>query len=169
VIRLEQNYRSVQPILDAANAVIALASERHAKELTSTRAAASRQKPVLALVRDDFAQVDHVVTRVLENREAGVPLREQAVLFRAAYHSATLEVELARRRIPFVKYGGLRFLEAAHVKDVLAILRWAENPRDWVAAFRVLRPPSGPWPRVRWRRSGATAACRPASPGPPSA
>jgi DNA helicase-2/ATP-dependent DNA helicase PcrA len=145
VIRLERNYRSVQPILDAANAVIALASERHAKELTSTRTAA-RQKPVLALIRDDFAQVDHVVMRVLENREAGVPLREQAVLFRAAHHSATLEVELARRRIPFVKYGGLRFLEAAHVKDVLAVLRWAENPRDRVAAFRVLQmlPGIGP-------------------------
>ena len=84
--------------------------------------------------------------RVLESREAGLPLREQAVLFRAAHHSAALELELGRRNIPFVKYGGLRFLEAAHVKDVLAILRWAENPRDRAAAFRVLQllPGIGP-------------------------
>ena len=145
VLRLERNYRSSQPILDAANAVMALAAERHAKELASARRTAGR-RPVLALVRDEAAQVDYVVGRVLENREAGVPLREQAVLFRAAHHSAMLEVELARRGIPFVKYGGLRFLEAAHVKDVLALLRWAENPRDQVAAFRVLQllPGVGP-------------------------
>jgi DNA helicase-2/ATP-dependent DNA helicase PcrA len=145
VIRLERNYRSVQPILDAANAVMALAPERHAKELISTRAA-SRQKPVLALVRDEIAQVDYVVRRMLGAREAGVMLREQAVLFRAAHHSTMLEIELVRRKIPFMKYGGLRFLEAAHVKDVLAILRWAENPRDRVAAFRVLQmlPGAGP-------------------------
>jgi DNA helicase-2/ATP-dependent DNA helicase PcrA len=144
IVKLERNYRSVQPILDAANAVMARAERRYAKELGSTRS--SRQKPVLAVVRDDLAQVDHVVGRVLESREAGVPLREQAVLFRTAHHSAALELELARRNIPFVKYGGLRFLEAAHVKDVLAFLRWAENPRDVAAAFRVLQllPGIGP-------------------------
>jgi DNA helicase II / ATP-dependent DNA helicase PcrA len=145
VIRLERNYRSVQPVLDAANAVIALAAERHAKELVSNRAA-SRQKPFLVLVRDEAGQVEHVVAHVLANREAGVALKEQAVLFRSSHHSAALEVELARRKVPFVKYGGLRFLEAAHVKDVLALLRWAENPRDRVAAFRVLQmlPGIGP-------------------------
>src|SRR5690242_8043917 len=145
VLRLERNYRSTQPILGAANAVMARAAERHAKELASARRTAGR-RPLLALVRDEVGQVDYVVGRVLEAREAGVPLREQAVLFRAAHHSATLEVELARRGVPFAKYGGLRFLEAAHVKDVLAILRWAENPRDQVAAFRVLQllPGVGP-------------------------
>jgi hypothetical protein len=144
IITLEQNYRSVQPILDAANAVIVQAREQHRKELGSTRG--SQQKPFLAMVRDELGQVDYVVGRVLENREAGLPLNSQAVLFRAAHHSAGLEVELGRRRIPFVKYGGLRFLEAAHIKDVLAILRWAENPRDRVAAFRVLQllPGIGP-------------------------
>ncbi|HET6468720.1 MAG TPA: ATP-dependent helicase [Geminicoccaceae bacterium] len=144
IVRLERNYRSVQPILDAANAVIARAGEGYAKELAAVRD--SGRKPVLALVRDDAAQTDWLLGRILERREAGVPLREQAVLFRAAHHSAALEIELARRNIPFVKYGGLRFLEAAHVKDVLAVLRWAENPRDRVAAFRVLQllPGIGP-------------------------
>jgi len=86
------------------------------------------------------------VARVLENREAGLALKSQAVLFRASHHSDTLEFELTRRNIPFVKFGGLKFLEAAHVKDVLAALRFAENPRDRVAGFRVtqLVPGIGP-------------------------
>ena len=144
VVALEQNYRSTQPILAAANAVIGQARERYRKDLFSARR--SPQLPGLALVRDDLAQAAHVARQVLLNREAGLLLRDQAVLFRAASHSAALELELARRNIPYVKYGGLRFFEAAHVKDVLAILRWAENPRDRVAAFRVLQllPGIGP-------------------------
>jgi DNA helicase II / ATP-dependent DNA helicase PcrA len=144
VIALERNYRSTQPILDAANAVIAGASEQIAKTLYSTKASAER--PFLAAVEDEAAQARHVADSVLDHREAGISLRRQAVLFRTAHHSDLLEIELGRRNIPFVKYGGLKFLEAAHVKDVLAILRWAENPRDGVAAFRVLQllPGIGP-------------------------
>jgi len=144
VITLETNYRSTQAILDASNAVIAFAAERFTKDLTSNRR--SGQKPVLASVPDGSGQVAYVVDQVLAAREAGVPLRAQAVLFRAAHHSAELEIELVRRNIPFVKFGGLRFLEAAHVKDVLSVLRLAENPRDRVAAFRVLQllPGIGP-------------------------
>jgi len=144
VVTLEQNYRSTQPILDAANVVIALASEGFRKHLTSTRR--SEQRPILASVRDEQAQAEYIVERVLEHREAGIDLKQQAVLMRASHHSALLEVELGRRNIPFVKYGGLKFLEAAHVKDVLCVLRWAENPRDTVAAFRVLQllPGLGP-------------------------
>ncbi|MDH3772613.1 MAG: ATP-dependent helicase, partial [Nitrospirota bacterium] len=144
VITLAQNYRSTQPILGAANAVIGLAAERFTKDLFSERQ--SRQKPYLAAVRDETAQVDYVVSHILETREAGIDLREQAVLFRTAHHSAALEVELSRRNIPFVKFGGLKFLETAHDKDVLAFLRWAENPRDEIAAFRVLKllPGIGP-------------------------
>jgi DNA helicase II / ATP-dependent DNA helicase PcrA len=143
-VTLEQNYRSAQPILAAANAVIGQARERYRKDLFSSRR--SSQLPALALVRDDLDQAAHVARHVLLNREAGLPLRDQAVLFRAASHSAALELELARRDIPYVKYGGLRFFEAAHVKDVMAILRWAENPRDRVAAFRALQllPGIGP-------------------------
>jgi DNA helicase-2/ATP-dependent DNA helicase PcrA len=144
VITLAHNYRSTAPILAAANAVIALAPERFTKTLTAERPAGG--SPVLATVEDEACQVDYVVTEILAHREAGIPLRRQAVLMRTAHHSDLLEVELGRRNIPFVKYGGLKFLEAAHVKDVLCILRWAENPRDQVAAFRVLQllPGIGP-------------------------
>jgi DNA helicase-2/ATP-dependent DNA helicase PcrA len=97
-------------------------------------------------VRDEADQARFVVEKILENREAGVALKTQAVLFRASHHSAPLEVELIRRNIPFVKFGGLKFLEVAHIKDVLAFLRWAENPRDRVAGFRVIQllPGTGP-------------------------
>jgi DNA helicase-2/ATP-dependent DNA helicase PcrA len=144
VLPLEQNYRSTQAILDAANAVMRLAPEGFAKSLFSERGAAS--KPVLATVRDETDQVDYVVRHVLANREAGLGLREQAVLFRTGHHSGRLELELGRRNIPFVKFGGLRFVETAHVKDVLALLRFAENPRDRVAGFRALQllPGVGP-------------------------
>jgi len=144
VVMLEQNYRSTQPILAAANAVIGLATERYCKQLHSTRP--SQQKPRLITVEDETTQVDYVVDTILANREAGVDLKRQAVLFRTSHHSDALEVELGRRNIPFVKFGGLKFLEAAHVKDMLCILRWAENPRDSVAAFRVLQllPGVGP-------------------------
>ena len=132
---LERNYRSTQPILAAANAVIDLASERFTKNLWSDRASAER--PHLVNVVDDTAQAGYIVERTLENREAGITLKSQAVLFRASHHSASLEVELTRRNIPFVKFGGLKFLEAAHIKDVLAVLRWGQNIRDRVAGFRV--------------------------------
>ena len=144
IITLDRNYRSTAPILSAANAVIALAKERFTKNLWSDRSSA--EKPALVSVQDDAAQAQFVAERVLANREEGVPLKEQAVLFRTSHHSAVLEIELARRNIPFVKFGGLKFLEAAHVKDMLAVLRWAENPLDRVTAFRVLQllPGIGP-------------------------
>src|SRR6267142_2150944 len=144
VIKLEQNYRSVQPILDASNAMIGVGCQGFTKNLFSERG--SEQKPFLVAAKDEQAQADYIVEGVLEQREAGVPLHHQAVLMRTAHHSDLLEIELGRRNIPFVKYGGLKFLEAAHVKDVLCILRWAENPRDDLAGFRVLQllPGIGP-------------------------
>jgi len=144
VVTLEENYRSTQPILDAANALIGEAQRQYRKDLTSARTAGSR--PRLVTVLDEQAQADYVVERILEAREQGTPLRRQAVLFRSSHHSDVLELELVRRNIPYVKYGGLKFLEAAHVKDLLAILRWADNPRHRVAAFRVLQllPGIGP-------------------------
>jgi DNA helicase-2/ATP-dependent DNA helicase PcrA len=157
IITLERNYRSTKPILAAANAVIDLASERFTKNLWSDRASAER--PYLVNVADDSAQAGYVVERILENREAGVTLKSQAVLFRASHHSAGLEVELTRRNIPFVKFGGLKFLEAAHIKDVLAVLRWAENLRDRVAGFRVtqLLPGIGPSSAARLLEGMAAA------------
>lgn len=144
IVTLNRNYRSTQPILAAANAVIALAAERFTKDLWSDRP--SGQKPVLVTLRDDIDEAAYVAGRILENREAGLRLKDQAVLFRASHHSGPLELELTRRNIPFVKFGGLKFLDAAHIKDVLAVLRWTANPRNSVAAFRVLQllPGIGP-------------------------
>lgn len=144
VVTLEQNYRSTSTILDATNAVIAQAAQRYVKHLWSTRR--SQQRPWLVVCEDEDEQSDYVLRSVLELREQGIDLQRQAVLFRAAYHSDALEVELTRRNVPYVKYGGLRFLEAAHVKDLLAFLRIAENPRDQMAATRLLHllPGIGP-------------------------
>jgi len=144
IVTLEHNYRSTQPILAAANAVIDLAAERFTKNLKSNRASAER--PYLVSVQDEADQARYVVEQVLHNRECGLALKAQAVLFRTSHHSGPLEVELARRNIPFVKFGGLKFLEATHIKDVLAFLRFAENLRDRVAGFRALQllPGVGP-------------------------
>jgi DNA helicase II / ATP-dependent DNA helicase PcrA len=144
IITLDQNYRSTQAILSAANGVIDLASERFTKNLWTDRAAGA--PPQLVNVRDEADQARFIASRVLENREAGSPLKQQAVLFRASHHSGPLEIELTRRNIPFVKFGGLKFLDAAHVKDLLALLRFVENPRDKVAGFRVMQllPGVGP-------------------------
>jgi len=135
IVTLERNYRSTQPILEASNAVIAAARERHAKNLYSDKAASQRAQ--LVLVPDEAQQARWVADQVLRQREAGSTLKSQAVLFRASHHSAALELELARRNIPFVKFGGLKFLEASHIKDVMAVLRFAQNPRGRMAGFRV--------------------------------
>jgi len=149
LVRLEQNYRSTQPILDVSNAVIALSPQRHEKTLWSERR--SERQPVLLTCLDEPDQSDAVCRAVLEHREQGVPLKEQAVLFRAGHHSDLLEVELSRRNIPFVKYGGLKFMEAAHVKDALAVLRVLENPRDEVSWFRVFQLLEGVGPATARR------------------
>ncbi|MBN1556632.1 MAG: ATP-dependent helicase [Lentisphaerae bacterium] len=136
-ITLEQNYRSVMPILETTNRVIAQAAERYTKDLWSARR--DGRPPRLVTCRDEDQQAEYVIDRVLEHYEQGIPLRRQAVLFRAAHHSDLLEISLARREIPFHKYGGLRFLEAAHIKDLVSLLRIVENPRDEMAWFRVLQ------------------------------
>lgn len=136
VITLARNYRSTQPILDVSNVVISRARERYTKELWTERRGGDR--PSLVIARDEHEQTRWVVERVLALHESGVALREMAVLFRAGYISAELEIELMNRGIPFEKWGGIKFLEAAHVKDVLAFLRVAENPRDEVSWYRVL-------------------------------
>ncbi|RWP50900.1 ATP-dependent helicase [Mesorhizobium sp.] len=144
IVMLERNYRSTETVLAAANAVIGEASERFTKNLWTERKSA--EKPKLVSVRDEAEQASYVCQAALTEREAGTALKAQAVLFRASHHSGPLEIELTRRNIPFVKFGGLKFLDAAHVKDVLAVLRFAENPRDRVAGFRVLQllPGIGP-------------------------
>jgi DNA helicase-2/ATP-dependent DNA helicase PcrA len=144
IVTLDRNYRSTQPVLAAANGVIGLARERFTKNLWTERTSA--RLPRLVTVRDEADQARYIVEQVLANREEGARLKEQAVLFRTSSHSGPLEVELTRRNIPFVKFGGLKFLDAAHVKDTLALLKFVENPRDRVAGFRVLHllPGIGP-------------------------
>jgi DNA helicase II / ATP-dependent DNA helicase PcrA len=137
IVTLEQNYRSTAPILETTNTLIARSSERYSKQLWTQRDGG--EAPWLVTVRDEAAQTAFVVDRLLELHEQGTPLREMAVLFRAGYLSADLEIELANRRIPYEKWGGLKFLEAAHIKDILAFLRVLENPRDEVSWYRLLR------------------------------
>ncbi len=137
VVRLVRNYRSTQPILDLANSAWAGASERYVKELVSVRGGGAR--PELVDCADEATQSDEVCARVLAARERGMRLRDQAVLFRAGRGSDLLELELTRRRIPYVKYGGLRYLESAHVKDLLALYRLADNAKDETAWFRLLQ------------------------------
>ncbi len=136
IVTLDRNYRSTPPIVAAANAVIAESNDGFAKCLRAVRP--GEERPALASCADELAQSTFVCDSVLEHRERGVPLRQQAVLFRTGHHSDGLELELARRNIPFVKYGGLKFLEGAHVKDLLSLLRILENPSDELAWLRVL-------------------------------
>jgi DNA helicase II / ATP-dependent DNA helicase PcrA len=137
MVVLAQNYRSTQQILDCANALMSEGSRQHRKTLMGTRQ--STQKPLYVALDDAAAQAEYIVTKILATREVGGSLKRHAILFRSSHHSDVLEVELTRRNIPYVKYGGLKFLEAAHVKDMLSILRWVDNPRNSVAGFRVLK------------------------------
>jgi DNA helicase II / ATP-dependent DNA helicase PcrA len=144
VITLAQNYRSTQEVLDVSNSLMADAPRQHRKHLLSIRGRGVR--PRLVTVDELQTQAEFICTEILKHREANVPLRRQAVLFRSSSHSDVLEVELGKRNIPYVKYGGLKFLDAGHVKDLLALLRWADNPRNTLAAFRAMQllPGMGP-------------------------
>jgi DNA helicase II / ATP-dependent DNA helicase PcrA len=163
-VTLERNYRSSQPILDTSNELAAQASRSYRKQLRTDREDGSR--PELVFCRDESAQAAEVCARVLEAREHGLELREQAVLMRTSHDSDLLELELTRRQIPFVKYGGLRYLEAAHVKDLIALFRLVGNPANELSWFRVLQLLEGVGP-VTARRvldvlvSGAAAASDP--------
>ena len=138
IVKLEENYRSTQPILELANAIIDRAAEKHTKVLRAVRESRSAAAPVLLQCGDEQAQSRFVTQRILELREEGVPLDEMAVLFRSSFHSFDLELELQRADVPFVKRGGFKFIETAHVKDVLAHLRIVANPQDAVSWHRVL-------------------------------
>ncbi len=156
VITLARNYRSTQPILEASNRVIALADQRFTKALWSDQA--SSERPSLVTVADESAQAEWVADRLLAHRESGIALKRQAVLFRTSHHSTALELELSRRNIPFVKFGGLKFLEAAHIKDLLSVLRWVHNPRHRMAGLRVAQLVAGIGPGSAKRLLGAMAA-----------
>ncbi|HYR03600.1 MAG TPA: ATP-dependent helicase, partial [Syntrophobacteria bacterium] len=136
IYKLEENYRSTQPILDVANGIIQSAREKYTKCLRSRRGTGTR--PLLVRPADEGTQSDFVCGRVRQFQRQGFTLRDMAVLFRASFHSFDLEVALTRAGIPFVKYGGFRFVEAAHIKDVLAHLRAWRNPKDRISWHRLL-------------------------------
>src|SRR6202521_3034051 len=136
VVKLEQNYRSLQGILDVANEVISRAADKYTKVLAAERRGEFR--PLLVRAQDEQMQSRFVAERILELREEGVELGEIAVLFRSGFHAFDLELELQRRDIPFIKRGGFKFIETAHIKDVLAHLRVIANPTDAVSWLRVL-------------------------------
>ena len=136
VITLEENFRSTQPILDLTNEIIARAAEKYSKALFTRREGG--EKPMLVAVEGEATQSRFIAQQILELREQGVELQDIAVLFRAGYQSFDLEIELARLNIPYVKFGGLKLMETAHIKDVVAHLRVLENPRDIVSWTRIL-------------------------------
>ncbi len=166
VVRLEQNYRSSSPILAMANAVMAQVDQEAtlAKQLWSTQS--GRRRPLLRTCGDEGAEAEAVCDAVLAHRDDGVALQQQAVLFRASHHADLLELALARRNIPYVKYGGLRFVEAAHVKDLVGLLRILDNPSDELAWFRVLRLLDGVGAATA-RRTMAELGLGPVSADPP--
>jgi DNA helicase-2/ATP-dependent DNA helicase PcrA len=137
VLKLERNYRSREPILVTANSLSRQFARAYRKQLHTRLEGGAR--PVLVFCRDESAQATEVCERVLDAREQGMDLRRQAVLMRTSHDSDLLELELSRRQIPFVKYGGLRYLEAAHVKDLIALFRLVDNPGSELSWFRILQ------------------------------
>jgi DNA helicase II / ATP-dependent DNA helicase PcrA len=151
IIALKTNYRSTQPILDLANELLAQSKIGYNKTLISHQKkqhGKTFEKPKIITVEDDTQQAKYIVETLLAERENGVALNQQAILFRSSHHSDRLEVELIRHDIPFVKFGGLKFLEAAHVKDLLAIIKWIDNPKHQISAFRVLKLLPGVGPSI---------------------
>jgi DNA helicase-2/ATP-dependent DNA helicase PcrA len=151
VVTLAANHRSTPPIVAVANGVMAAAAAGHASGKVLTAVRPGTRRPVLRACYDEAAQAAAVCDAVLAHRDEGVDLRQQAVLFRAGWHADLLELELTRRNVPYVKYGGLRFLEAAHVKDLLALLRVLDNPWDELAWARTLRLLDGVGPATSAR------------------
>jgi DNA helicase-2/ATP-dependent DNA helicase PcrA len=156
VLKLERNYRSREPILLTANSLSRQFARAYRKRLHTTLGGGPR--PVLVFCRDESAQATKVCERVLDAREQGTDLRRQAVLMRTSHDSDLLELELSRRQIPFVKYGGLRYLEAAHVKDLIALFRLVENPVSELSWFRLLQLLDGVGPVTARRALGPLVA-----------
>ena len=146
LIRLEENYRSVQPILDVTNQIIEKASRKYAKHLFSQKTLGHMPTLVQTLTEND--QSRYIVEQVLRMYRQGTPLHEMAVLFRAGFHSFDLEIELTRNNIPFVKVGGFKFMDSAHIKDVLAHLRVIQNPQDRLSWYRILSLLEGAGPKT---------------------
>ncbi|MFQ5484073.1 MAG: ATP-dependent helicase, partial [Desulfobacterales bacterium] len=135
IIRLEKNYRSFQPILDLANVIIDQAAHKYKKNLFTTRRGGNR--PLLLSAESEHSQSRFIIEKIRDLSKNGIPLGQVAVLFRASFHSFDLEIELTKEQIPFIKVGGFKFMESAHIKDVLAHLRVISNPYDWLSWYRI--------------------------------
>lgn len=146
IIKLEENYRSVQSVLDFANRINDAAIEKYKKNLFTRRG--TGELPVIIAAANDNLQSKFIVEKILDLREEGVSLRDIAVLFRSSFFSFDLEIELAHANIPFQKFGGMKFVETAHIKDVMAFLRIAVNPKDIVSWYRVLLMHEGIGPKT---------------------
>ena len=135
-IQLEENYRSVEPILNLTNVIIERATRKYSKNLFTRKPGGAL--PLLIKAQSENSQSLFVVEKIQKLHDSGVPLSQIAVLFRASFHSFDLEIELAREGIPFVKVGGFKFVESAHIKDVLAHLKVLFNPYDRISWYRIL-------------------------------
>lgn len=149
IVKLEENYRSVQSILDFANRINEAAIEKYKKDLYTRRG--SGQLPNIVAASTENLQSKFIVEKILDLREEGVPLKDIAVLFRSSFFSFDLELELAKANVPFQKFGGMKFVETAHIKDVMAFLRISINPKDVVSWYRVLLLHEGVGPKTAQR------------------
>ena len=149
IIKLEENYRSHQSILDFANRINDAAVEKYKKDLYSRRG--SGTLPNIVAASTENLQSKFIVEKILDLREEGVPLKDIAVLFRSSFFSFDLELELAKANVPFQKFGGMKFVETAHIKDVMAFLRIAINPKDVISWYRVLLLHEGVGPKTAQR------------------
>jgi DNA helicase-2/ATP-dependent DNA helicase PcrA len=136
IIALEENYRSVQPILNLTNIIIEQAKEKYSKNLFTRKSGGS--VPVLVEAQDENDQSVFIVDKIQQLCRQGIELNQIAVLFRAGFHSFDLEIELSRAQLPFIKVGGFKFVESAHIKDVLAHLRVISSPKDRISWYRIL-------------------------------
>jgi len=158
IIKLEENYRSMQSILDFANRINETAIEKYKKNLYSKRG--SGQLPNIVAASTDNLQSKFIIEKILDLREEGVPLKDIAVLFRSSFFSFDLELEFAKANVPFQKFGGMKFVETAHVKDVMAFLRIAVNPKDVISWYRVLLLHEGVGPKTAQRILDELATAR---------
>ncbi|HVO73389.1 MAG TPA: ATP-dependent helicase [Ignavibacteriaceae bacterium] len=167
IIKLEENYRSIQPILDFTNQIIKGAVEKYDKHLYTHKTGGNL--PIIIAASTENLQSKFIVEKILDLREEGVPLGEIAVLFRSSFFSFDLEIELTKANIPFQKFGGMKFVETAHIKDVLAFLRIAANPKDVVSWYRVLLLHEGVGPKTAQKILDELAAARLTIKGNPDA
>jgi DNA helicase-2/ATP-dependent DNA helicase PcrA len=146
IVKLEYNYRSTQPILDVANAVIEGEKQKYSKVLFTT--CAGDEMPTLSYFKDPFTEAERVAAKIKDYHDEGVSLNKIGVLYRSNYLSLPVQMALSKLNIPFAVYGGMKFIETAHIKDVLSFLKVHHNPHDEIALARVLMLLEGIGPKT---------------------